>query len=132
MTRRVGFVGIAASVLGLQVVIHETFSALAGAGSMHDTGMAMPGMQLGGSMPADHPHMIGNHVLIGVVTMLLLLCQDRALDVLGGLVRLLVHRAQPVLRACFARTPRLSRSPRILLLAADPRRGPPELVLLTP
>jgi len=132
MTRRVGFTAIAVAVLGLQVLLHESFSALAGTGQMHETGMAMPGMQLGDPVAVSHPPMMLNHLVIGIVTVLLLLCQDRALDVLGGLVRLLVGRAQLVLSTGFTRAARRTSGPRSRLLAAAPRRGPPALVLLTP
>lgn len=120
---------VAPAVLLLQVLLHEGFSRLS-AGSPPVA--AMPGM------PAMHESvdpgtaMLLGHAVIGIVTVLVLLCQDQAVRLLASLVNLLVVttpfieqiRTRPTWRRA---TPLTS-----VLLAAAPRRGPPVGALMTP
>lgn len=143
LQRRVGLRAAAVAVVGAQVVLHEGFALLspgADPSAMHAAGTAMPGM----SMPAASPsagsdllvldsRMVLNHVVIALVTVLVLACQDQALTLIADVVRLRTQQGNP----CPPLRPvAVESSPRAglrsALLATAPRRGPPRWVLLTP
>lgn len=136
LSRHATFWVVGAAVLGFQVLLHEGFSALAAPADHAATSMpdmtGMPGTTLDPWMSAHSGPMLLNHVVIGIVTLMVLACQDQALRALAGLVQLLVHRATPVLRTAVIAAARRGHAARAADLDVAPRRGPPVLVLLTP
>ncbi|MCW2786053.1 MAG: hypothetical protein JWP74_2570 [Marmoricola sp.] len=124
---------VAPLVMAFQVVLHEGFSRLATLPTGQSHG-AMAGMA-GTAMVRHHAldlRMIGAHTAIGLITLLVLVVQEKALQQFAALVQILVAR-QPLALPRLNAVPSGLRIARALaqLLDTSPRRGPPYAALLT-
>jgi hypothetical protein len=139
-SRRARLGTIAVAVLGAQVVLHEGFSlAVAGPGDPHGPMSSMPGMAApvlaDASASGISPgwHMVLTHVVVGLLTVLVLACQDVALAAVVGGLRLLEQFTPLLVETVPGRPGRRPQSGgRPALFAVAPRRGPPRWSLLTP
>lgn len=125
LTGRARLWTIAPAVLVLQVLLHEGFTRLA-TGS--DPVAAMPGMPTMHEELGPGTAMVLGHAVIGIVTVLVLLCQDQAVRVLAGLVSLLVGATPFIEQIRIRPTWRRVTPLTSVLLSAAPRRGPPVAV----
>jgi hypothetical protein len=124
---------VAPLVMAFQVLLHEGFSRLADLPTGRSHG-AMAGMA-GSAMDQHHAldlRMIGAHTAIGLITLLVLVVQEKALHHLAALVQLLVVRQPLALpHLSWITTGLRITRPLARLLETSPRRGPPYAALLT-
>lgn len=140
LSRRARFGIIAVAVLGAQVVLHEGFSLMAGtSGGMDDSMGSMPGMGASALPDATSTglspgwHMVLTHVVVGLLTVLVLACQNLALRAVVAGLQMWEQGAPLLVGAPVARPSRLPQyGGRAALFAVAPRRGPPRWSLLTP
>lgn len=122
---------VAPLMIGAQVALHEGFSRMSDLG-----GGAAPMDHMGSMHAVEAPpegSMLLAHLVIGVVAVLVLACQDQALMALAGMVHVLLGGSAPQLPRLGTR-PTAPRSERLTsaLISSAPRRGPPRRLLLTP
>lgn len=144
LSKRARLGPIAVAVVGAQVLLHEAFSlttatpagmdsSMSSMAAMSPTGPGLSAPDLSALLVSPGWHMVLTHLVIALLTVLVLGCQQVALTALVAGVRLW-NRAGPVPLESPRPRPTWQRQlgARPALFSVAPRRGPPLGILLTP